>query len=204
MNAIGTKNILLLRPALPSHAHTASRARAASQLVRGAEQRPDDGVARHAQNDADDHGDDGRHVRVRHELVHARKLLGLLVDRRPEFLEHVARKARRRVERSQTECGNSKDEQRICEPLRIGETGDAGEHLRKAVREDRRRGRISASRVLAPHEADRAQRNHREHALDEHAAVADRLRLALLVELLGRGARSDEAMENRRLRRMRW
>ena len=165
------------------------------QLVRGAEQRPDDGVARHAQDDADDHGDDGRHIRVRHELVHARELLGFLVNRRPKLLEHVAGKARRRVERSQAECGNRKDEQRICESLHIGETGDAGEHLRKAVREDRRRGCISASRVLAPHEADGAQRDHREHALDEHAAITDRLSLAFLVELLRRGARSDKAME---------
>ena len=54
---------------------------------------------------------------------------------------------------------------------------------------------VGASRVLAPHEADGAQRDHREHALDEHATIADRLRLALLVELFRRGTRSDEAME---------
>ena len=33
MKPMGTKNILLLRPALPSHAHTASSARAASSWL---------------------------------------------------------------------------------------------------------------------------------------------------------------------------
>ncbi len=91
--------------------------------------------------------------------------------------------------------GNGQDEQRICQALHIGQAGDACEHLGQAVGEDGGRGGIAARGVLAPHEADGAQRDDCQQTLDEHAAVGDGLRSGLGIQLLGGSAGAHEGVE---------
>ena len=117
------------------------------------------------------------------------------IDGGPQLLEHIAGQAGGGVERGQAERGNGQDEQRICQALHVGQAGDACEHLGQAVSEDSGRGGVAARGVLAPHEADGAQRDDCQQALDEHAAVADGLRFRFPIQLLGRGAGGDQAME---------
>lgn len=61
--------------------------------------------------------------------------------------------------------------------------------------EDLRGRRVGTVHVSREHEGDGAQRDDRDQALEKHAAIGNRLRLAFPVKLLGRRAGGDEAME---------
>lgn len=134
---------------------------------------------------------------VGHGLAPARELRNLDSLRREELLEHVAGQTRRRVERGQAEHRNGQDEQRVRDVGGTGKTRNHAEHLRQAGGEDLRGRRVGTVHVSREHEGDGAQRDDRDQALEKHAAIGNRLRLAFPVKLLGRRAGGDEAMETR-------
>ena len=75
------------------------------------------------------------------------------------------------------------------------QTGNNADHARKTARENLRRRGIGAAHRALPHVSNGAQRDNSQQALQKHAAVSDRLRLRLFIQLLGRGARRNQRME---------
>ena len=103
INAIGNRNILLFLPALPSHAHTASKPSAASSWFAAPEERPHELVAGKTKANAEHHRDDRCDPRVRDGFAPTRKLRDVFAVWGEKLLEHIASEAGRRVERGQAE-----------------------------------------------------------------------------------------------------
>jgi len=96
----------------------------------------------------------------------------------------------RRHQKSRQRQRDEHDAGAVRQPQLVGETRDAaGEQLDRALR-------LQGCGVLGlGHHADRDQRDDRQHPFDQHAAVGDRPEVALVVHLLGGGARGHQRVE---------
>ena len=74
------------------------KGKSGKQLVGGAEQRPDDGVAGHTEANAQNYGNEGCNVGVCQNLASTGGFVHGLTSGNPQLLEHVAAQAGCRVE----------------------------------------------------------------------------------------------------------
>ena len=105
------------------------------QLVGGAEQGPDLGVAGHAERDAGHNGDQSGKVRIDEDLPVVLDIRGRLAVDEPEFLEHVAGKTSRCVERSQAKY-RDRQHQHLVHDILNAFIGEGADHLGNAGREN--------------------------------------------------------------------
>ena len=173
-----------LQTSVQSMSTTLAQGQSGQQLVGGAEQRPHELVAGKTKTNAEHHRDDRCDPRVRDGFAPTCKLRDVFAMRGEKLLEHIATKAGCCVERSQAEHRNRQNEQRISNVGCTFKTRNHSEHLLKTCRKDLRGRSVGAIHIAGEHERNRAERNDRNKAFQQHTAISDRQRLPFLVELL--------------------
>ena len=170
------------------------QAESGEELVGCTEEGPYFGISGHAERDAQDNGDCCREVRIYEDLPAVFDIFrGLAVDK-PEFLEHVAGQTGRGVEGGQAKYRDRQDEHLVHDVLDAF-ICEGTDHPGDTGREDCCGGCESGGQFaglsghladrVCPDISDRAQGQDCDYALDEHCSVADGLRVALIVDLLG-------------------
>ena len=153
------------------------------KLVSRTEESPDLSKSAHAEGYAEDNGEDGCKIRIDHEFAEpVFDIFRIFTRFEPEFLEHEACQSGGGIKRSQAESGVGEDKKGIHNVFQSFKSRNGGDHSSDPAGKDvcRAVGMACDAGI-----ADCTECDDGEYALQEHAAVSDRLSIRFFIKLFG-------------------